>query len=157
MARTRAEDESKRSEIARERAERIAVIFDCHTGGVSRQQLADEAEVPERSLGYLMVWMRKNATEVERLATCLQIGGEWIYGWAHVLDDHLREHHKRRKSEARSLAVSVESLTQSYVEQPGSLALQRQLASAKARLIVVEQEIGESAGLIRSLAGVRAA
>lgn len=149
--RTRQDDETRRHEIARDRAERVAIIFDLHSGGVSKGRLAFDAEVPEESLGSLMVWMRKNATEVGRVATCLQIGSEWIYGWAHVIRDHLLEHSKRRKNEARNLAISVESLSQSCIEQPDSLALQRQLASAKARLLVIEQELAEAAGLLKSL------
>jgi hypothetical protein len=156
MARTKAEDDGKRHEIAREYAERIAVIFDCHTGGISKQQLASEAEIPEKSVGYLMVWLRKHAVEMgfdrnRALPKCLRIGGEWIYGWAQVLDEHLSEHYKRRKNEAAQLFVSVETLTQSCKEHPEQTALQRELASAKARLIIVDQEMAELAGQIRSL------
>ena len=150
-SRTRGGQTRIREERARRRAERVEVIFDLHDGGVSRGQLAMEAEVPESAIGSLMVWMRKNATEVGRTATCLQIGGEWIYGWAQVLRDHLLEHSKRRKNEARALAVTIETLEQSCSEQTDSLALRRQLASAKARLIVVEQEIEEAAGLLSTL------
>lgn len=151
MGRTRREDEERRNATAAERAERVAIVFDLHTAGVPRAQLAGEAEVPPESISHLIAWLRRHATEVGHVATCLPIGGEWIYGWAHVIDQHIQEQHKRAELEARSLRVTKEMLVQSCVEQPDDLTLERRKADVTARLIVVEQMIAELGRACRAL------
>lgn len=133
---------TKRATTERQ-AERLRAYFDEHPGGVTRGQAADAIGVPEASLSRLMAWLRHHATEINHMATCLTIGGVFIYGWADTLYDHQREHFKRRKAEKRSLLISIEMLEESVVEHPESEELRDQLLTARHRLETVENEMAK--------------
>jgi hypothetical protein len=147
---------TRKHRVARQ-VERIKAVFDEYPGGVSRARLAFLADIPEASVSRLMVILRRNATEIGKLPVALQIGGEWTYGWAHLLREHRTEHHKRRKAEKRSLALSIEMLEQSVNEQPKAADLKRQLTAANARLEWVEMEIEELSGQLRLIRQTEAA
>jgi hypothetical protein len=138
-----------RKERTLAQAERVVAIFDANPGGVSRGQLAMLADIPEQSVSRVMAHLRNHALDYEHVAFTLKIGGEWIYGWADALRDHMEEHKKRRQNEARSLRLSVETLAQSVSEQPESLVLRSQLLSAKHRLEDVELQVEALTGQLR--------
>lgn len=146
----------RKHRVARQ-VERIRAVFDEYPGGVTRSRLAQLADVPESSVSRLMVVLRRNATENGNLPVVLQIGGEWTYGWAHLIREHRTEHFKRRKAEKRSLALSIEMLEQSVVQQPKAMDLRRQLTAAKSRLEWVEMEIEELTGQLRLIKQTEAA
>jgi hypothetical protein len=129
--------------------ERVSAVFDEHAGGLSRAMAAHLADIPEKSMSSLMAALRRDALEIGRTAMTLQIGGEWIYGWAESLQQHRQEHYKRRKNERRSLLLTIETLTQSVAEHPDAGDLRRQLTSAKHRLEDVELQMEELSGQLR--------
>ena len=129
--------------------DRISQVFDTYRGGVSKSHLVALAEVPEESVGALMVALRKQALDIGHIPMVLKIGGEWIYGWADSLQQHQSEHHKRRKNEARSLALSIEMYSQSLVEHPDNEHLKYQLRSATHRLEDVEAQLEVLTGQLR--------
>lgn len=150
MSVSRKERKARQAEKLRGRAERVEFALDlAEPHGLSRARLSEEAEVPESAIGGVCVWLRKHATEVGKTITVLRIGGEWIYGWAGSMAEHREEQLKRRKNESRTLAVTVETLTQSLVEQPKALDLRRQLLAAEHRLADVELQIEELTGQLR--------
>jgi hypothetical protein len=132
--------------------ERVKEVFDAHSQhGVTKAVLVMLAEIEEERVGLLMVELRRRATEVGGIPAVLKIGGEWIYGWAIHLHQHRQEHYKRRKNEARSLALSIETLTQSIIDEPDANDLRRQLRTATHRLEDVEAEMEEVSGQLRLL------
>jgi hypothetical protein len=129
--------------------ERLRACFNEHAGGVSKAMLCHVVGVPPESVPGLMARLRKNAMEEGHTAMSLEIGGEWIYGWAETLSQHCEEHAKRRKNEARSLRLSIETYKQSETEHPEDGSLRRQRISAEHRLEDVEEQIEELSGQLR--------
>lgn len=132
--------------------DRVQEVFDAHRAhGVSKSVLTLLADIEDERVGLLMVELRRRATDIGGIPAVLKIGGEWIYGWAVNLEQHRREHYKRRKNEARSLSLSIEMLIQSVADEPDAFDLRRQLRTATHRLEDVEAEMEEVSGQLRLL------
>lgn len=141
---------SRKHRVARQ-LDRVRAVFDEHKGGVNRPMLVGLADVQERSVSHLMARLRADATEIGHTPKCLKIGGEWIYGWADTMYEHREEAYKRADREARSLKLTIETLTQSVAEHPEADDLRRRLVSTRHRLETVEMEMGELTGQLRLL------
>jgi hypothetical protein len=132
------------------RLDRVAAVFDAYVS-VSKPMLVMLAEIPVDAVGALMVALRKRARDRDHIPMVLKVGGEWIYGWAGTLGQHKEEHLKRRKNEARSLALSIEMYAQSLVEHPDDDSIRAQLRAAKHRLEDVEAQIETLSGQLRRI------
>lgn len=150
MSATRQERIGRQNQVTATYADRVRAVLDEHTGVIfTKGRLCELAGIPESSMGAVVLFLRKNATEIGATIGVLHLGGEWLYGWAELIEEHSNEQLKRRQNAARAAAIDVETLTQSLREHPGNVTFQRQLLSAKHRLEDLEMQKEELTGQLR--------
>lgn len=129
-------------------ADLAAAVFDANRGGVSKAILGLEVfNDPDHNPQGLLNYMRLHAESFGHVPVVLRVGGEYIYGWAETIAQHLDETYKRAKREAGRLTVDSSMLEEQVKERPDLLALRRRLVGVHGRLEALEVEMDEMSAL----------